>query len=249
MKSLSVVVRISLIVAVVAALVAVASGFGYRLRLWGYLAGFKMLLIAAVAAALAVLAALVCVYFAWRSGERGVLFGSAAALVLGLLVVAPMLSWVRTLRSVPYIHDISTDTDNPPAFVVLLNARTDATNSADYGGPEIARLQHAGYPDIKTIELRAPEPKAFAAALETARDLGWVIVDSVPDAGRIEATDRTFWYGFTDDIVIRVAAEADGSRVDIRSVSRVGKSDLGTNARRIRKFMASLSRYMTSASS
>ncbi len=83
-----------------------------------------------------------------------------------------------------------------------------------------------------------PPPRAFEAALATARDLGWKVIDSDASTGRIEATDQTFWYGFIDDIVVRITpSAADGARVDIRSVSRVGKSDIGTNARRVRKFL------------
>jgi uncharacterized protein (DUF1499 family) len=91
---------------------------------------------------------------------------------------------------------------------------------------------------VTPLQLRMPPPRAFEAALATARDLGWKVIDSDASTGRIEATDQTFWYGFIDDIVVRITpSAADGARVDIRSVSRVGKSDIGTNARRVRKFL------------
>jgi uncharacterized protein (DUF1499 family) len=57
-------------------------------------------------------------------------------------------------------------------------------------------------------------------------------------AGLVEATATTFWFGFKDDVVVRVVANAAGSRIDIRSVSRVGQSDIGANAARIEKFLA-----------
>ncbi len=88
--------------------------------------------------------------------------------------------------------------------------------------------------------LPLPPPQAFEQALRMARDMGWTIVDSNPGEGRIEATDMTFWFGFKDDIVIRIVPAAQGSRVDVRSVSRVGRSDVGTNAKRIRKFLKKL---------
>ena len=76
--------------------------------------------------------------------------------------------------------------------------------------------------------------------MAAARKIGWVIVDANAAEGRIETTDTTFWFGFKDDIVIRITPADHGSRVDIRSVSRVGKSDVGTNAKRIRKYLKEL---------
>lgn len=80
----------------------------------------------------------------------------------------------------------------------------------------------------------------FSAALATAREMGWTVVDSAADDGRIEAVATTFWFGFNDDVVIRVTESGSGTRVDMRSVSRVGVSDVGTNAARIRAFLAVL---------
>lgn len=88
--------------------------------------------------------------------------------------------------------------------------------------------------------LSIPSDKAFEQALAAARKMSWVIVDANAAEGRIEATDTTFWFGFKDDIAIRVIPADKGSRVDIRSVSRVGKSDVGMNAKRIRKYMKEL---------
>lgn len=83
-------------------------------------------------------------------------------------------------------------------------------------------------------------PQAFEQALRTAKNMGWTIVNSNPGEGRIESTDTTFWFGFKDDIVIRITAAGQESRVDVRSVSRVGRSDVGTNAKRIRRFLQKL---------
>lgn len=248
-KPFSGIVALAAILTIGGALVAAASGFGHRLQLWGYLAGFKMLFGAAIAAAVGTILALITLYGAWRSQQTAQLYWSVAALAVGLVVIAPVLSWARTLRAVPYIHDISTDTENPPAFVAILKDRANAPNTAEYGGPEIAKLQHAAYPDLKPLRLAVPPPQAFAAALAIARGCGWKIVATDPGAGRIEASDRTFWYGFIDDIVIRVTPVDGASRVDVRSVSRVGKSDLGTNARRVRGFLSRLSKNVGSAAS
>jgi hypothetical protein len=112
--------------------------------------------------------------------------------------------------------------------------------SADYGGPEIAKQQHAAYPDLSPALLPVPRPTAFALALQTAKEMGWDIVAADPEEGRIEASDTTFWFGFKDDVVVRIHANGGGSLIDVRSVSRVGTSDVGTNARRIRAYLRKL---------
>ena len=140
----------------------------------------------------------------------------------------------------PPIHDIGTDTDNPPAFVAVLGRRHDASNPVEYGGPEIAAQQHQAYPDLRPVTLSDPPARAFERALEAARGQGWEIVASVPADGRIEATDTTRFFGFKDDVVVRVKPEGAGSRVDVRSLSRVGKSDVGKNASRIRAYLRAL---------
>ena len=138
----------------------------------------------------------------------------------------------------PKIHDVTTDTEDPPAFVAILGLRKDAPNPSTYGGPEIAAQQRAAYPDIRPLVSEIPPARAFERALSVARRMGWDIVDENPPEGRIEATATTLWFGFKDDVVIRIIPLAGtGSRLDIRSVSRVGLSDIGTNARRIRAFL------------
>ncbi|WP_330970793.1 DUF1499 domain-containing protein, partial [Lysobacter sp. A3-1-A15] len=102
---------------------------------------------------------------------------------------------------------------------------------------ELAQAQLAGYPDLRTHRLAAAPAQAFERALAAARDMGWEIVAAEPAAGRIEATDTTPWFGFKDDVVIRIEGDGDGSRIDVRSVSRVGGSDVGANAARIRKYL------------
>ncbi len=159
------------------------------------------------------------------------------AIVLGLLAFMPPWMFRSKAASVPPIHDISTDTTNPPAFQALLPQRHDAPNPVEYGGAGIASQQQTAYPDIQPLDLAASTQQVFDAALATARDMGWEIAAQDPSQGRIEATATTFWYGFKDDVVIRIQPESDGkTRLDIRSLSRVGKSDVGKNADRIRSF-------------
>jgi uncharacterized protein (DUF1499 family) len=118
--------------------------------------------------------------------------------------------------------------------------RAAAANPAAYGGAQIAAQQAAAFPDIAPLETALPPPRAFDLALAAAQEMGWRIVAAEPATGRIEATDRTFWFGFTDDVVVRIRAADGGSRIDVRSTSRVGVGDAGTNAARVRAYLADL---------
>jgi uncharacterized protein (DUF1499 family) len=229
-----------LILAALAALAAVGAGLGFRGELWSYRTAFSILRWAAYAGLAAALVSLLTAVLCLRRGPRRGLLSAAAGLVLGLLVAAVPLSHLRAARSVPPIHDISTDVDDPPPFVAILPLRAGAPNPAAYGGATIAAEQRAAYPDIVPVNLPLPPDEAYGKALAAARSLGWTVVADSPGEGRIEATDRTFWFGFRDDIVVRVRPHAGGSVVDIRSVSRVGRSDTGTNAARIRRFVHAL---------
>ncbi|MFK8053206.1 MAG: DUF1499 domain-containing protein [Woeseiaceae bacterium] len=151
----------------------------------------------------------------------------------------------QTGKSVPAIHDISTDTVNPPAFVALVDDRANASNPVEYAGAETAAKQIAAYPDLATLRFENTSPSAvIGAATAVANDMGWTGIDTSPTDGRLEATDTTFWYGYKDDVVVRAARSGDGVVVDVRSKSRVGISDLGKNAARIRAFNEALSKAM-----
>jgi uncharacterized protein (DUF1499 family) len=160
-----------------------------------------------------------------------------AVLVAGF--IAALLS---TAKSLPMIHDITTDTDDPPAFEAVLALRGPGTNDPAYAGPSIAQQQKAAYPDIQPHHTDLTPAAAFEQALRAARALKWQVVAATPAsdeaAGRIEAVDTTLWFGFKDDVVIRIRPTSEGSVVDVRSASRIGLSDLGANAMRIRRFLA-----------
>jgi uncharacterized protein (DUF1499 family) len=116
--------------------------------------------------------------------------------------------------------------------------RTGAANPPEYLGGDVTAQQRRAYPDIQPLVLQVGAEQAFARALAAVRDLGWNVVADDREAGRIEAVDTTFWFGFKDDVVIRVSEMNPGSsRIDVRSKSRVGVGDLGTNARRIRTLL------------
>ncbi len=218
---------------------AVAAGWGNRANLWPFGFGFRLLSWAVVGALLGVLFSLIGV-FATRGGKKRGRIRAILGVLLGLLV-AGLPSWhMWKARDLPAIHDISTDTDNPPAFSAVAPLRRGSPNPVEYGGEEIADQQHKSYPDIQPLLMHAPVDHAFEHVVETAREAGWNIVDANPAQGRLEATATTFWFGFKDDVVIRVLATETGSRIDVRSVSRVGRSDIGANARRVRAYLAKL---------
>jgi uncharacterized protein (DUF1499 family) len=149
---------------------------------------------------------------------------------------------VQKANMVPRIHDITTDTENPPQFVALRAIREKSPNGPEYGGEKIAQQQKAGYPDIQPLMLSEAPAPAFERALAAARNMGWEIVAAVACEGRIEATATTRWLRFKDDVVIRITPAAAGSRIDVRSKSRLGRSDLGANAKRIRAYFSAFSK-------
>ena len=228
-----------------AALAALAgaglSGLGHQLGWWDFRAGFTVLRWSAYLGIATAVFALPVLGAALVFGSRWSIATLLPAVVIACFSFGPPLLQLQKARSVPPIHDISTDTENPPVFVEILAKRRDAPNSASYGGPEIAAQQRLGYPDLAPQFYRISQEALFGHALQAARKLGWEIAAAVPEEGRIEATDTTFWFGFKDDVVLRITSIKDGSRLDLRSVSRVGRSDVGANAARIRKFLAALS--------
>jgi len=138
------------------------------------------------------------------------------------------------------IHDISTDTADPPDFVAVAKLRGPEDNPAEYAGPESASIQAEAYPDIETLEFLMPADEVFPVALAAAENMGWEIVASEATQGRIEATATTPFVGFKDDVVIRLREVESGTLVDIRSKSRFGKGDMGVNAERVRRYREEL---------
>ncbi|MGE3510745.1 MAG: DUF1499 domain-containing protein [Vicinamibacterales bacterium] len=163
---------------------------------------------------------------------------------LGLLIVLVVLGipivTLLSARGAPVIHDVTTDTADPPPFVAVLRHREGALNPVDYGGPDVAARQRQAYPDLAPLHLDMPPDQAFDRALAAVHDMGWDLVAADRSAGRIEATDTTIWFGFKDDVVVRVRRDDGGSRIDVRSLSRVGGGDLGTNAKRVLAYLRRL---------
>jgi uncharacterized protein (DUF1499 family) len=226
--------------AVAAFVMLVFAGPGTRMGLWPWQTGLALLTWAAYTGLAAGAGALVLIVLLalprWRSRP----WIPVAALVIAIVAVAPPMMLLRKAEGLPPIHDITTDPYDPPVFQALMPERLKAPNGAAYGGLEIAKQQQKGYPDIHTLILKAPPSETVQRAIDAARACGWEIVSSDAASGRIEATATSAWFGFKDDIVVRVRPEGSGSRLDVRSVSRVGQSDLGANAARLREFLKRL---------
>jgi uncharacterized protein (DUF1499 family) len=240
-------VVIALALVTIALLLAVLSGFGHRLGWWHFRTGFQLLrwgvYLAIAGCAVSGVTLLVAVL---RRRLRET-FAAGVVFLVAVGVISVPLQWLNLARSVPPIHDITTDMHEPPAFEAILPLRADAPNSAEYAGEEIAAQQRDAYPDIVPLELDAGVDEAYAAALATARDMGWEIIAADAGRGRIEAVATTFWFGFRDDVVVRVSARDAGTRIDVRSVSRVGRSDAGANALRIRTYLDRLESRLSRA--
>jgi uncharacterized protein (DUF1499 family) len=184
-------------------------------------------------AALLVVIAMAIVWLMPRyRNQRGAAIKSALpALPLALLMLVVMGS----SGNYPPIHDITTDTNDPPLFDAAPQVRQAGTNPLDIK-PDTIAAQLEFYPDLASIESSLSEEQAFEKASDIATSLEWNIYNSDPKIGIMEASYTSFWFGFVDDIVIRVRRTETGTVIDLRSVSQVGVSDLGANAKRIRAF-------------
>lgn len=160
------------------------------------------------------------------------------SLIIGLLILGPTISKsVGETISYPPIHDVTTDTVNPPQFITLTDEREGARNTLVYGGPEIAVQQIAAFPDIKPILSTLSIDEAYARALTVGDAMGWEIIGADAVAHRFEGIARTPFFRFVDDTVVVVTATDSGSRIDVRSVSRIGRGDIGVNALSVREFI------------
>ena len=196
-------------------------------------------------AALSILVGLAAFVAIWQNGSRGM-----SRVLLAFLIDAAVLAYPAYLglqyRKVPEIHDITTDPIDPPRFEALARLRNgEGTNTAVYAGLYSAEQQRLAYPDIEPVQLEIPAERAYQLALQLANKRKWLVIDErAPQpprrVGRIEAVARTPIMGFREDISIRVAADGEDSRVDIRSSSRYFESDLGSNAARVTKFIDDL---------
>jgi uncharacterized protein (DUF1499 family) len=230
------------VLAIVAVVLLALAPLGWRAGWWHFRFSLLTLLPWAAYCGIAALAVSVLALLLGRSRiqPRGVAIAVIAFIAGGLVAYVPW-HYDNLRHTLPPINDITTDADNPPAFIAVVAARAaEGGNPVAYPGAKFAEQQKEAYSDIAPLVLALPPDRAFSRALDTAQRLGWTIVTGDPIAGRIEASDRSRWFGFTDDIVIRITPSGSGSRIDMRSSSRLGRSDFGVNAARIRAYLTAL---------
>jgi len=231
----------------IAAVVLLGSGpLGWRAGWWHFRIGFFYLMPGAFYCGLAAIAvAILALVIGWRVSRKRHIAIAMLAFIIGAVIAYVPWHYSQMRGIYPSIHDITTDWDNPPEFKAILPLReAEEANPVAYEGAKVSDQQRKAYPDIAPLALELAPTEAFTRALDTARQMGWTIVASEPPAdsaaGRIEASQKSRWFRFTDDVVIRIAAAGSGSRVDLRSVSRVGRGDFGVNAARVRAYLAAL---------
>lgn len=217
------------------------SGYLYQLDVLGLGGAMSLLRYSAYTAMGIGIIAVISLFFAARSRfKKRHLFYSMMAVVLCGIVSGVALYWSYQANNHPFLHDISTDTENPPAFDVIAGLRADAPNPPEYPGEEAAEIQREGYPDIITTYMAYDRSVVFHEALALIESRGWSLAQADEEEGIIEATETLPWFGFKDDVVIRMQAERGRTIFDMRSKSRVGGTDLGVNAARITNFIEDL---------
>jgi uncharacterized protein (DUF1499 family) len=232
---------LTLIVGLLCAAAALLAGPAYRAEILTLGPAIQTMRWAAtVALGGAALALVALLLLLARPVVPGARRSAALAMLVNLIVAAPPLYMYWQVQHLPKIHDITTSPSNPPAFEAVLPLRKGARNAVDYPASTAAE-QLKGYPDLAPLTLPVAPPVAFERAVLAARAMGWDIVATAPEKLRLEATDTTLLFGFKDDVVVRITPQGNGSVVDVRSLSRVGGSDFGTNAKRVRAYLKRLS--------
>ena len=243
---------LAIIALIAAGALMAASGPVFRMEWIALGDAFSWLRMGAQLAAVAAILGIVTIIVAGLCRRWGAVLSGAVAAVVAVTMIAMPVQMRQRAQTVPPIHDITTDTNNPPAFAALVRAREAAPNAVDYPGIDTARQQKAAYPMLQPVVLAVPMAQLQTATLGLVAARGWQLAEAganppeaAPKTGAatatiIEATATTRWFGFKDDVVIRLTNTSDGVRVDMRSASRLGKSDLGTNAERIQDFLEDL---------
>jgi hypothetical protein len=233
---------------VVALIGAIGSGQG----LWHFRAGFDLLRYALYAAIAGALLALIGALLARRRRESKLLWPNVVALLLALGFILYLGSQILTARSVPAIHDVSTNLEDMPQFSVLKVREDNLEKIPDMDRPELAAMNpesrwkaihREAYDDLKTVRVPESVPDVIRKAERLARERGWDVAKVDTAAGILEATDTSTFFRFKDDVVVRARPYPEvkgGSYVDMRSISRVGGSDVGVNAKRVRSFLEDL---------
>ena len=246
--------RLATIVALALAIGAVAASLiaalGSAQGAWGFRAGLTVLRYTFFAAAAGAVVALIGLALARRARRSKLVLANAAALIVAAGFVTYLGAKVRTAKSVPAIHDVSTNLDDVPQFTRLKVRADNLETVPDMDRQELKQMAPAerwkavhriGYGNLHGIKLPVPVDEAVRRAEALARERGWQIAYADTEDGLVEATDTSLFFRFKDDVVVRARpAPGGGSFVDMRSISRVGGSDVGVNAKRVRDFLSDL---------
>lgn len=229
--------RAILIGAVIAVVLLPLGALGTKFGVWPFGIGLLFVFGGTILAAVGFGGGL----FAWLVARKNQLVVDKKLAGMGALVSGLILAFMGVQAngafSVPPIHNISTDVNDPPAFQAILAQRGETDNPVTFDASTLAAPQAEAYPWVKPLVTSLDQAGATQRAATVLESMGLDVVAVDAEAHRVEATHTSFWFGFKDDVVVRVRAAGDGSVVDLHSVSRVGQSDLGQNARRIGRFI------------
>jgi uncharacterized protein (DUF1499 family) len=232
---------LTLIAGILALLLLLVSGPLYQAEILGLMNAFLAMRIALIVGAVAIVLALIQVVFMRKTISWPV---TGIAVLCAAVAIFMPLSMMNKAKSVPPIHDITTDLVNPPKFVAILALRANASNPAAYQGEEIASQQREAYPELQTQKYSQTTEQVFDAALAAVKHMGLEVVTADKTLGLIEAYDTTTWFGFVDDVVIRIQSAEQTTMLDARSKSRVGMSDIGKNAERLKNLIAGVAKNL-----
>ena len=216
------------------------SGYGYQWNIWSLGFAFTVLRYSAYAAFGFTFLNLISLWYL-RKSQTGVIAFVLIAFILTCIVSLTSLYWQHKAGSVPPIHDITTDFVNPPEFVATLRLRDGSPNPPEYLGDDVRVMQEESYPEIQPLYLNEELQVVMDQTVLLIIRKNWDLVAINRNEGRIEATEKLPWFGFKDDVVFRFTESNGGTRVDMRSKSRIGRSDIGVNAGRIDRFLRDLS--------
>jgi hypothetical protein len=222
--------------------IIVAAAFLFRLFGLPTPVAFNLIMLAMGIAVASIACAAVAALIIWQTGRPGTARVLFAVCLSAALLSIPLL-YTMWLRDYPQLNDLTTDFDNPPAFSTIAKLRGPGDNRVAYHRARLADEQARAYPDIRPMRIERPVEEAYALVVDAMKRLKMEIVrDDAPDPdagtpGEIEAVDRTLVMGFYEDLAVRVTGNEESARVDIRSASRFGRADMGTNAEGIRELV------------
>ncbi len=225
------VARASLVCGLLGVLFPIVGALGARIGVWSFVVGAPLVLVGFLSALSAAILGVVAMLRLRQTGGRLVVSAHGAA--LGLLMCLYLGGQLLAALPAPLIHNVSTDIENPPAFTHAPTLRPESSNPLVYESERIGPMQREAYPDVKPLVVAVARDELHARVKRVLEEMEMTVTRDDPVAGEIEAVATTFWFGFEDDLVVRLREVEDGTRMDVRSVSREGLGDMGTNANRV----------------